>query len=62
MELAKELGSALADCDEAIRLDPTSKTPHAIRAASLANKGELGAALGEWITHPFPVKLTFGSK
>jgi Flp pilus assembly protein TadD len=43
---------ALADCDEASRLDPKDPVVHLIRGITLGNKGEFGPAFREVIFHP----------
>ncbi|MGP0068600.1 MAG: hypothetical protein ACLQGP_33995 [Isosphaeraceae bacterium] len=43
---------ALADCDEALRLDPKDPVVHLIRGILRANKGEIGPGLSEVIFHP----------
>ena len=59
----RQLHTPLADCDEAVRLDPKDPAIHLIRGIILANKGELGPAFREVIFHPLlrnsptPVKL-----
>jgi regulator of sirC expression with transglutaminase-like and TPR domain len=54
-----DVDHALADCDAAIRLSSDEKSAHALRAVLLAGKAELGAAFGEWLFHPSPIKFTF---
>jgi hypothetical protein len=49
---ADNFSRALADCDQAVRLDPKGPAIHLIRGIILANKGELGPALREVIFHP----------
>ena len=43
---------AVADCDQAVRLDPKDPVIHLIRGIILANKGELGSAFREVVFHP----------
>ena len=60
----KEPDRALADCDQAIRLEPHALDGHVCRGLALALNGEFAAAFGEWVFHPIrpsQVKIKFGS-